>query len=546
MKTSSQPPKALKSLSAPAAERGARVGREGATPDAAAPQTATQSSRASKIAGEIETLIRARYPLIQIVSWEEERVLKCLESVAGGLQKQLWQWSINNGLGVYRSFQQTAVEGAKGTKDPLVALKEIRSTGQQPTIFVLKDFHPYMKEATVARALRDLTVSLRSTYSTVILLSPNVTRPPELEKDLTVVDFPLPEREDLVAFFDSLEAELKENPSLSFDNNDETRQRLIESALGLTMNEVENVFAKILVQRGQLTQQEVPDVYHEKKQIIRKTGILQYLEPQESIEWVGGLKSLKDWLRKRRRAFHPKARRFGLPIPKGVIFLGVQGCGKSLCAKAVSRSWQMALLRLDMGELFGSLVGQSEENVRRAITIAESIAPVILWIDEIDKGFSGLASSGFSDAGTTARVFGTLLTWFQEKESPVFVIATANNPEVLPPELLRQGRFDEVFFVDLPTAEERQEIFRIHLKLRRRRPERFDLEALARAAEGFSGAEIEQAVISSLYDAFDHGHDVDEPTLLNALASTRPLSVLMVEEITKRRQWAKGRTRPAS
>ena len=228
------------------------------------------------------------------------------------------------------------------------------------------------------------------------------------------------------------------------------------------------------------------------------------------------------------------------------MFLGVQGCGKSLCAKAVSRFWQMPLLRLDMGQLFGSLVGASEENVRRAIRIAESIAPVILWIDEIDKGFAGLASSSFSDAGTTARVFGSLLTWLQEKKSPVFVIATANQVEVLPPELLRQGRFDEIFFVDLPSAAERREIFRIHLAMRRRPPERFNLEELAAAAEGFSGAEIEQAVISALYDAFDQSRDVEHPMILRALSATRPLSVLMAEEIQKRRAWAQGRTRPAS
>ena len=500
----------------------------------------------SKIASELEVLIRARYPLVEIISWEEERVLRCLDSIAGKLGKQVWQWTANSGLCRFRVYQSQPGEGAKGTKDPLLALKEISANAADAAIYVLKDFHPFMKEASVVRALRDLAGSLRSTYSTVVLLSPRLAVPPELEKDLTVVDFPLPEREDLMEFFDHLAQDLAGNPALTFENTEETRQRLAEAAIGLTMNEVENVFAKILVERGRLTVAEVPEVYQEKRQVIRKSGVMEYIDPEEGIEMVGGLAQLKDWLRKRRRAFHPKARWFGLPMPKGVLFLGIQGCGKSLCAKAVSRFWQMPLLRLDMGELFGSLVGASEENVRRAIRIAESVAPVILWIDEIDKGFSGLSSSGSSDAGTASRVFGTLITWLQEKHSPVFVIATANNVEVLPPELLRQGRFDEIFFVDLPSLDERKDIFRIHLALRRRNPARFDLDTLARTAEGFSGAEIEQSVISALYDAFDRNQDIDQEMIVNALKSTRPLSVLMAEELNKRRAWAKGRTRPAS
>jgi SpoVK/Ycf46/Vps4 family AAA+-type ATPase len=356
----------------------------------------------------------------------------------------------------------------------------------------------------------------------------------------------LPSREDLLVFLDGLARDIADNPALAFDNADETRQRLVEAAIGLTMNEVENAFAKILVQRGRLSIVEVPDVYREKRQIIRKSGVLEYIDPEETIESVGGLANLKDWLRKRRRAFGQAARRFGLPLPKGALFLGVQGCGKSLCAKAVSRFWQLPLLRLDMGQLFGSLVGASEENARRAIQTAESIAPAILWIDEIDKGFAGLASSSFSDAGTTARVFGSLLTWLQEKKSPVFVIATANDVNVLPPELLRQGRFDEIFFVDLPNVEERREIFRIHIVKRRRDPARFELPRLAELADGYSGAEIEQAVISGLYEAFDRQHDLDQPTLETAIAATRPLSVLMADQIAERRRWAQGRARMAS
>lgn len=516
------------------------------SPAVAPAQAADAKAQPAGIAGELETLVRARYPLLQIVSWEEDRVLRCLDTIAQKLGKQLFQWSVNAGLCRYRAYQPNAGEGAKGTKDPLLALKDVAQNAADPSIVVFKDFHPFMKEAAVVRALRDLAAILRSTYTTVVLLTPQVTIPPELQKDLTVVDYPLPGREDLLEFFDHLASDLAGNPALSFDNSEETRQRLLDAAIGMTMNEVENVFAKILVRRGRLTVAEVPEVYQEKRQIIRKSGMLEYIDPDETIDSVGGLLQLKDWLRKRRRAFHPKARLFGLPMPKGVLFVGVQGCGKSLCAKAVSRFWQMPLLRLDMGQLFGSLVGASEENVRRVIKLAESIAPIILWIDELEKGFAGLDSSSSSDAGTAARVFGTFLTWLQEKKEPVFVIATANKVEVLPPELLRQGRFDEIFFVDLPNFEERKEIFRIHLAQRRRNPARFDLDALAAAADGFSGAEIEQGIVSALYDAFDRSQDIDQATILNALASTRPLSVLMAEEIEKRRTWAQGRTRAAS
>ena len=522
-----------------------------AAPQPAAPEHLVRQAPSTPLgqnpaAAEVEMLIRARYPLLEIISWEEDRVLKCLAVIAAKLHKEVWHWTVNNGLCHYRGPAVTSGEGVKGSKDPLLALKEIAGNSGAPSIYVLKDFHPFMGEAAVVRALRDLANSLRSTYTTIVLLGPQLTMPPELEKDLTVIDFPMPGREDLNQFFDQLANDIAENPELHFENTEETRLKLVDAASGLTMNEVENVFAKILVRHGRLTAAEVPEVYREKQQIIRKSGLLEYIDPQETIEWVGGLGALKEWLRKRRRAFHPKARQFGLPSPKGVLFLGVQGCGKSLCAKAVSRFWQMPLLRLDMGQLFGPLVGESEKSMRRMIHVIESLAPVIVWIDEIDKGFSGLGRGADSDAGTASRVFGTFITWLQEKSAPVFVIATANNVEVLPPELLRQGRFDEIFFVDLPTLEERKEIFRIHLALRRRNPARFNLEQLAHASAEFSGAEIEQGIISALHDAFDRSQDIDQEILIQALRATRPLAVLMAEQINKRREWAKGRTRPAS
>jgi SpoVK/Ycf46/Vps4 family AAA+-type ATPase len=316
--------------------------------------------------------------------------------------------------------------------------------------------------------------------------------------------------------------------------------------MGLTINEAENVFAKTLVQTGGLSEKDVPIILSEKEQIIRKSGMLEYYRASEEFGNVGGMGELKDWLRKRKSAFSADARSFGLPNPKGALLIGVQGCGKSLCAKALASLWKVPLLRLDLGKVFSSLVGSSEENVRQAVQIAESVAPAILWVDEIEKAFSGTQSSSFSDAGTTSRVFGTFITWLQEKTAPVFVIATANNISQLPPELLRKGRFDEIFFVDLPDREDRAEIFRIHITKRDRDPNNFDLQKLAAETDGFSGAEIEEAVTASLFDVFDNNTDLTTEGLLQSVHATVPLYTTMKEDIEKTREWAKERARPAS
>lgn len=280
--------------------------------------------------------------------------------------------------------------------------------------------------------------------------------------------------------------------------------------------------------------------------MIRKSGLLEYYPTDEKLQNVGGLDLLKTWLARRGAAFSEAARRFGLPEPKGLLLLGVQGCGKSLTAKAIAAQWRLPLLRLDMGRIFSGLVGSSEENLRRAIGVAESVAPVVLWIDEIEKGLAGIQSSGFSDGGVTARVAGTLLTWLQEKTAPVFVVATANRIEQLPPELLRKGRFDDIFFIDLPSLLERREIFEIHVRRRGRDPALHDLDALARRAAGFSGAEIEQAIVSALYDAFAEGKDLAPTHLERAVGEALPLSTTMREEIARVRDWARTRTRAAS
>ena len=302
---------------------------------------------------------------------------------------------------------------------------------------------------------------------------------------------------------------------------------------------------KIIVKHQRLSGDGIDEVFWEKQQIVRKSGLLEYHATTENFSSVGGLAVLKEWLKKRSSAFSDEARAFGLPSPRGILMLGVQGCGKSLSAKSVANQWQLPLLRFDMGRMFGSLVGSSEQNVRQAIAIAESIAPAILWVDEIDKAFAGSQQSGALDAGTTARVFATFLTWLSEKTAPVFVVATANDISQLPPELLRKGRLDEIFFVDLPAYEEREEIFRIHIAKRGRNQASFDLAACAVASVDFSGAEIEESINSALYDAFSAIRELTTDDILQAISQTVPLAKTMDEQIHSLRNWAKGRARNA-
>lgn len=398
----------------------------------------------------------------------------------------------------------------------------------------------------VVRRLRDVAYQLRDSYKTIVIVAPRMRMAPELDKDVAVLDFDLPDVDDLNRLLDRIIEDVKDNPKLSIVLDAESRERLLYAARGLTLREAENVFAKTLVLDGRIDASDIDVVLAEKQQIIKKSGLLEYYETQEEFSNVAGLDNLKDWLWKRTVAFTDRAAEFGLPAPKGLLLLGVQGCGKSLSAKAVSSLWKLPLLRFDMGRMFGSLVGSSEENVRRAIRTAESVAPCILWIDEIDKAFAGAHGSGASDGGTTSRVFGTFLTWLSEKTARVFVIATANDVSNLPPELLRKGRLDEIFFVDLPSLAERKEIFRIHVMKRGRDPAKFDLDALAAQCDGFSGAEVEEAIIAGLFDAFSAGTDLDTTTVLRSLKATVPLSKTMSEELTRLRNWAHGRARPAS
>ena len=489
---------------------------------------------------ELSILIQAQYPLIYLVTSEEERAEQAIAEIAQASkpQRRVFLWTVTHGIVEYGQPRNVTQHN---TVSPEAAV-EWSTRQRDPAIFVFKDLHPFVDSPAVTRWLRDAIASFRGSQRTILLMSPVQQIPIELEKEVAVLDFAMPDMAELNQVL-SQQLDLTRNRRITT----ETREKLLKAALGLTRDEAEKVYRKAQVTTGRLTEEEVGIVLSEKKQLIRRNGILEYIEEDETIQSVGGLEELKRWLTQRSNAFTERAREYGLPQPKGMLILGVPGCGKSLIAKTTSRLWGLPLLRLDMGRVYdGSMVGRSEANLRNALKTAESISPAILFIDELDKAFAGTAGSADSDGGTSSRIFGSFLTWLQEKDSPVFVMATANRVERLPGEFLRKGRFDELFFVDLPNAEERKDIFRIHLSKRKRDISRFDLDQLANVSDGFSGAEIEQALVAAMYDAFAQEREFTQLDIIAAVKATQPLSKTMSEQVTALRDWARQRARPAA
>ncbi|HEY9762494.1 MAG TPA: AAA family ATPase [Trichocoleus sp.] len=490
---------------------------------------------------DLSVLIQAQYPLVYLVTFEEERAEQTIASVAQRLKpsRRVYTWTMTHGVVEYG--QPRNVTQHNSTVSPEAAIEWVMRQ-REPGIFVFKDLHPFKDSPAVTRCLRDAITGFKGTQKTIILMSPVQEVPIELEKEVVVLDFALPNMSELNQVLTD-ELEQARNVNISTD----VREKLLKAALGLTRDEAEKVYRKARVMTGRLTEDEVDIVLSEKKQLIRRNGILEYIDVDETINSVGGLEELKHWLHQRSNAFTERAREYGLPQPKGMLILGVPGCGKSLIAKTTARLWGLPLLRLDLGRVYdGSMVGRSEANLRNALRTAESISPAVLFIDEIDKAFAGTTGSSDSDGGTSSRIFGTFLTWMQEKTSPVFVMATANRVERLPSEFLRKGRFDEIFFVDLPNAEERKEIFQIHLQKRRRDITRFDLDQLTKVCDGFSGAEIEQGLISAMYEAFAQGREFTQLDIIAAIRATLPLSKTMHEQVTALRDWARQRARPAA
>jgi ATP-dependent 26S proteasome regulatory subunit len=482
---------------------------------------------------KITHYIRAGYAGLYLVSHEEPRVEAELKAVAAELKHQLFAWSITEGL----------IDTAKGTARECNEPVEVLATAAElpeNSILLLRDFHQFFEEPNpvLVRKLKDVIREARTSGKTIAVLGCRITIPPELERELTIVDFALPGAEQLGTVLRGI-AQSAKLP----EPKDEGMSALIDAARGMTTTEAENAGALSVVETGRL---ETTVIAREKAQAVKKNGLLELIESQESLDSIGGLDVLKDWLIKRREAFTPRAVEYGLPTPKGVLMLGIPGCGKSLTAKATASVFGVPLLRLDAGRIFAGLVGQSESNLRSVIQTAEAIAPCVLWLDELEKALSGSKSSGATDGGTSSRVFGSMLSWMQEKKSPVFIVATANDVSQLPPEMLRVGRWDQLFFIDLPTRDERELIWGIQIAKYRRPSEDFDLAQLAKATEGFTGSEIEQVFVEALYRAFDQGSEPTDLTIGEVLVDFVPLSKLMAEQISALRTWAKGRARAAT
>ncbi|MBI4403830.1 MAG: AAA family ATPase [Deltaproteobacteria bacterium] len=483
-----------------------------------------------KFSEELSSLIRARYPLIYLNTYEELRCQDVLKELGKQRDSSLFLWTRTDGIS--KDGRSVA-----DVKDPGAALAWYESISEK-SVLILKDYHPYLKEPGIIRKLRDLGQSLKRTQKNIVILSPVVQVPTELAKEIAILEVPLPSRQEIRDLIRKAECVLSIHATLS----ESDMEALVDAACGLTGDEIENVLAKSIVSRGKIDKLLVQD---EKRQIVKKSGLLEFVHT-ESVVGIGGLHSLRQWLQLRRQGFSPEARAINLPTPRGILLVGIPGCGKSLTAMTVGREWQLPLLRLDMGKIFSGIVGSSESNIRSAIATCEAVAPCILWVDEIEKGLSGTKSSGQTDGGTTSRVFGTILTWMQEKKSPVFVVATANDISQLPPEFLRKGRFDEIFFVDLPSDSERREIFRIHLERFGWDPQNLELDCLVQKTAGFSGAEIEQVLVAARYLAFGRNESFSQVHIVQGADETVPLAKTMADRIEFLRTWAEHRARHAS
>ena len=481
--------------------------------------------------------LRARVTLIVVITPEEERVVSRIREVCETWDppRQCIAWDSVDGFSVIAGSRNFLAQ----SRDPLAALEDVGKTDENAVI-ILKDFHEYWNTPQVKRRIRNFSQQFRYTRRTIVIVTPSHRVPDEIRDEAVTVHFPPPGAAELSADLDILLSTSGIQSTLSQGG----REKLIQAALGMTINQARRAFSKVIVTGGTIGDTDIDAIIADKKDILSSSDALEFYSYTEAPENVGGLLVLKDWLRLRERAFTQDARDYGLPSPKGIALIGIPGTGKSLTAKMIADLWHLPLLRLDVGALFGSLVGESEERTRRALALAEAISPCILWVDEIEKAFA----FGSGDAGTSQRVFAHLLTWMQDKTAPCFVVATANNIAALPPELLRKGRFDEIFFLDLPTFEERREIFSVHLRKRRCIPAEFDLDLLGRESEGYVGSEIEQTVIDAMYRAFNENlRRVTTEDILLCMRTQVPLSVSQRETVAALRAWlAEGRAQSAS
>ena len=524
----------------------------------------------------LKILINSSTPIVAVETVEEARVLSLVRATCAELNLPLFEWSIADGLmrsavapprsssagvrrdqlqaavnqavnlGVMESSAQGAGQTIMNTREPSGVLAHIE-TLTIDAVFVLKDFHRHLDDAVVVRRLRDVVQYFTASRRALVLTGPAIKMPPELEKEVEYLDFPMPDRKRLHDIVEETFARLAKSYTLKRNADGVVVDQMAANLCGLTEEEAERAVAQALVTRYALCPEIVTDVLEAKKDILRRTGMLEFVDATVNMSAIGGLENLKRWLAKRRGTFDDAAKQFGLEPPRGVIIMGVQGCGKSMCARAIAGDWKLPLTKFDTSAIYDKYIGETEKRIQKLFQVAEQLAPVVLWIDELEKVFAGSGPDSASvDAGVSSRLLGSFLSWMQDRKSPVFVAATCNNVTVLPPELMRKGRFDEIFFVDLPNTAERKAIFSLHLAKRRRDPGSFDLDKLAAASRGYSGAEIEAAVQSAMYAAYAAKSPMTTETVLEELKNTVPLSATRAEDIEQLRDWAVKRAVPAS
>lgn len=483
---------------------------------------------------ELRLLVNSHHPIITVETTEEERVEQMLAQIGLELDVPVYNWSVTKGLARFHG------EPLYHTDDPDQALANIAIIAGD-AIFLLKDFARYCENDKICRRLRELAENFRKARRSIVITGASVQVPPDIDGDAIPFQIGLPDTEELLSGVRQTLAELNRDSHMVVSLDPMAMQQAAQALAGLTKEEAIRTLRMCVLSRGKGDAGVLEDLLEAKRNALRGEGLLETVRRDASFSDIAGLQRLKDWLAKRKSALTAEGRKFGLEPPKGILITGVQGCGKSLAAKAVAGEWGFELARLDAGALYDKFVGESEKKLRKGLELAQKMAPVVLWIDEIEKAFASAGSSGDADAGLSQRLLATLLTWMQDRESGVFLAATSNNISALPPEMLRKGRFDEIFFVDLPSQAVRQALFTLHLKKRGRDPAAFDLAKLAAASDGFSGAEIEQAIASGLYTAFAAKQQLTTEILLGELSSTQPLSVTRSEDITAIREWAKTR-----
>lgn len=486
---------------------------------------------------DIKLLIRTRHAVITVNTLDEAYACQQIHQAGTEMGLAVLQWSVSDGL-CYTD--PSTSEQVAGTKTLVGALKHIRDN-QAINVYIFKDALRYIKDAVAERLLRDVAQAFSADNRTLFLIDPGGELPSPLHPLTVDHDLSLPDEKEIYQLVRSTYQQLNQFGNAVVEMTDAQFNQFLANLRGLTRMEISQVVADAVLGDGKLSADDVNKAIAVKRQRLRQTGVLDYIPPPDAVPAVGGLKNLRQWLAHRSRAFTAKARDFGLDPPRGILILGMQGCGKSLMARHVAACWKIPLLRMDVGSLYDKYVGETERHLRRAFQVASVMSPCVLWIDEIEKAFASASATAESDGGLSKRMFGQLLTWMQDHPEPVFIVATANEISALPPELVRKGRFDEIFFVDLPDSDTRRTIFEIHLSRRKRNPADFDLSALAKASDGFSGSEIEQAVVAAMYTAFAAQRDLTTDDILNELSRTQPLSVFMAEQTESLRDWAKSR-----